>query len=704
MANVHVMTPNTDNDLYLFDEYCRAHCLPTAELRDEFGITLKTFDDLEDRIHRPPNCTAVVRIGYFGLDGIPTSYYQVRYLFKRATGFLTQVDAKSIGKGRAKPGVVPETYVVPGPDWHNIPEGSVIHICESPIKAIASYLANNRQGYFIGIPGINGWGAWNKWRIPLLAGLDALPWSAAKLQARVIFDAAARYNPQASRSLSNLATILVERKGAAGCLVAFTPHPPEEDDNLKNKPNSSGGTYDCGMDDFILRVGQEAAAAWINDPESFTSPPASELDLARDEMNSEFCFVEEGNLIVDMAHGIPHAISPWKTGTVANRMARGTDDELRAVGITWLQWPHRRTTLRMSYSPGAPAYSRQVLNTWRPGPFITPSDEPPTLWLKIFEDNEVEEIDFILNCFAWIVQHPGSPIDFALFFYGNSGTGKDALLKPIEAIIGDHNFKITDKDTLESPYSGSYLPAQVLVLSELEKVGKQTLALIKNLVTAKNVVVKIKRGVEYTVENNMFLIMTSNSSAPIKMDEDDRRIFMARFMGCPKVMNGDYWAAYHDWIGCPGRQADPNSPGVRSIYSFLMQRDLTGWQPYGRVPTTQAKIDVTENSRTPQELFIHDLRTDPESMFPTATVPPVISSERLVLLAQQYGVEQTSVQSIGRAMQQARPPFRKATGTRIKLGPAIHKRSYWILDDKVYEKMEDVRAALVKAGVALEMA
>lgn len=83
--------------------------------------------------------------------------------------------------------------------------------------------------------------------------------------------------------------------------------------------------------------------------------------------------------------------------------------------------------------------------------------------------------------------------------------------------------------------------------------------------------------------------MFSNHTAPLSLEEGDRRYFVFNSSAQPRL--DDYYNTRHTYIS--------SDAGMNAIYSFLMRRDLGHFSPHGRPPMTQAKEEIVEVSGNP---------------------------------------------------------------------------------------------------------
>jgi hypothetical protein len=110
--------------------------------------------------------------------------------------------------------------------------------------------------------------------------------------------------------------------------------------------------------------------------------------------------------------------------------------------------------------PGA-----SMLNLYRPPTIIPgdPNDVGP--WLGHLRKVYPNDADHIIRWFAYIVQHPETKPNHALFFGGGQGIGKDTLLEPLKRAVGPWNFvEVSPQHIIKSTFT-DYLKSKVRPLA-----------------------------------------------------------------------------------------------------------------------------------------------------------------------------------------------------------------------------------------------
>jgi Family of unknown function (DUF5906) len=244
-----------------------------------------------------------------------------------------------------------------------------------------------------------------------------------------------------------------------------------------------------------------------------------------------------------------------------------------------------------------------VLNLWQPPPWQVISDaEEPTLFLEhlayVF-DGDQATIGHVLDWIAHLVQRPAERIDHALLITSAAkGIGKSTLGQIVKRLIGEKNARTAAPKDLKSQFDGWLAGKLFIQVDEVYESGNWELAnKLKSIITEPVVSVNLKYGPQMEINNYARLIMFSNHTAPLSLEDGDRRYFVFNSQAQPR--SDDYYDRLHREI--------MSAAGMNAIYSFLMRRDLSQFNPHRRPPMTQAKQDIVDVSGNPLSVYIEQI-------------------------------------------------------------------------------------------------
>lgn len=628
---------------------------------DDLGLWIVPARDLIQRARGADNAVADHRLAivfpHVGVDGQPIDWWSARLvdcgLAPVARGFAGWVDQKW-GKMFCPPNEPVHAYLVPYLDWRKLQKGDRVYIHESCIKA-----ANGAAlGYWsVGLNGVRGWSS-RKHGVALVEELRALPWKALELQPVIVFDSNAADNWDVKHAIVSLAAKLLEVTGRHATHILLPP--------------KSDGTH-WGFDDFRATLGDDAARDFLDSAGNAPPVEVSAFERLRLELNSRVCVVRALGRIAEQDTGTLMTRGTFCDVNYAHFVVEGEDRQINVPKV-WLTDERRTEVEELKYLPGAELMRPgQFLNLWR-GMGLEPTQGSVAPWLELLERQVPDEKlrKWIIQWFAYPLQHLGAKLNTYLHLYGPPGTGKGALTYPILPIYG-RNGTIIGKDQIGSAFNSVYATRQFVLLDEIHG-GAEAGALaisnrIKLLATSPTLTVNKKGEPEYEVDNYVNFVTNSNYSDSIKLDEGDRRACVVQF-GTRDTMIPKEWFrdVYFPWA---------DNGGAAALYGYLLGVDLDGFDPKGWAPMTVWKEMVTDATRDAMEKWVRDLWDDPDSV-----LPPILRGAK-VLTPEQVG-----------AAYYPDDPHKNTPGLRNQLGQRMQdlgfkraevkvdgtKKRFWLLD------------------------
>ena len=260
---------------------------------------------------------------------------------------------------------------------------------------------------------------------------------------------------------------------------------------------------------------------------------------------------------------------------------------------------------RIEFMPGEPEITHdadecRVLNLWRPAPWVVDEQaKEPSVFLEhmayMLDDDETA-IEHVLNFLAHLMQRPQERIGHALLITSEAkGIGKSTLGTVVRRLVGEQNSRVAQTKDLKSSFDGWLMGKLVVQVDEVYEAGNWDLAnKLKPLITEPTVSANIKYGPQLEIENYARFLMFSNHTAPLNIEDGDRRYFVFNSKAQPRE-DGYYDRLY--------RYIDTEA-AMNALYTFLMRRDLSGFNPYRRPPMTEAKQQIIAESEHPLHTYI----------------------------------------------------------------------------------------------------
>ncbi|MEH2529947.1 hypothetical protein V1277_003678 [Bradyrhizobium sp. AZCC 1588] len=314
-----------------------------------------------------------------------------------------------------------------------------------------------------------------------------------------------------------------------------------------------------------------------------------------------------------------------------------------------------------------------MLNIWQAPPWEDrPSEVEPTLFLQhvryLFEDNE-QAIEHVLNFIAHLVQRPDERANHAILLTSEAkGIGKSTLGTIIRRLVGERNSSVAQSKDLKSQFDGWLMGKLVVQVDEVYEHGNADLSnRLKPILTEPTVSVNIKYGPQMEVKNFARLILFSNHSAPIDIEDGDRRYFVFDSKAQPR--GPDYYERLNASIG--------SDKGMAAIYWWLRRRCLAAFRPYAAPPLTAHKEAIIEASGNPLK---HYLEEAVHSGHLLAMLGPEFAMDELLrqLGRDGYGALTKSTKEVGLALKAAGvvPVRPMVNGRRARL----HRLPDWAIN------------------------
>jgi hypothetical protein len=198
-----------------------------------------------------------------------------------------------------------------------------------------------------------------------------------------------------------------------------------------------------------------------------------------------------------------------------------------------------------------------------------------------------------------------------VFLTGPSGVGKGWLAHLLKGIYSSDNCTGITLSEFESQFTAHWAARQMVIIEECERVkgkGSRMYTRLKDVITNSEVQYHAKGVTPVFINNHVNLLLEGNDLGALgKVDEFDRRIAAIEIArGVAMANDPEYWRPRFDWI--------EQGEGVGAVYHHLLGLDMTGFDPKGVPPMTQAKRDMIDLGLNDQEQFITELMGNAEEV------------------------------------------------------------------------------------------
>lgn len=517
-------------------------------------------------------------IPYFDSQGRETDFFRLR--------FLEEVRAFGKQKGQRyyqPPDTAPRAYLTPGVDWAKIFGDSAIPlwITEGEKKAARTC----KEGLFcLGLGGVWSWRS-TKLRQPVIPEILQIDW--AKRRVILCFDSDAEAKPDVEGALAMLASTL-ELRGAEVFRVALP---------------LLGDADKTGLDDYLIAKGGKA----LKDLPPERLATSAELFKLNEELSiidfpAAVLQIKTGQLYTN-ATTLKDIVYSDRRTTIVDAAGRLTD--VSAVS-QWLRWPMRRRHRGIAYEPGkATVLEDGKFNVWQ-GWACSPRKGDTTLFDKYLDwlfSGAPEQREWFLKWLAYPLQHPGAKLyTSTLLWSTDEGSGKSLMGVTMKHIYGE-NYGVVGERQLHSQFNAWMEKKQFIMGEEVTGSDRRgEMEHLKLLVSQETVEVNKKYQVPYEIRNCANFLWTSNHPEAFIMSDKDRRNFVRELSGDKPERK--FFKKYVDWLD--EREAAP------AIFEKLLRVDLTGFDPNGPAPMTDAKIDMVRLGGTEADYLVRSLYESPE--------------------------------------------------------------------------------------------
>lgn len=619
-------------------------------------------------------------IPYFNAEGKRTEFYRYRYLEQPARRGFAAIAQHKESRYIQPAAAVPQTYFPPLFNWKHhamqAPEDRPIIITEGELKAACATK--------FAIPALGLGGVWNfKTKTSaLIADLEALEWEG--VPAYIVYDSDARSNYQVMQAENALATELLNR-GAEVFIVRL----PELTPGKKT-----------GLDDFLVAEGLTKFTDLTQASEPW------EISRALHQLNEEVVFVHDPGAVLELKSFQRMTPSAFAQSIYANRMWEETIPGKkprvvkRSAAVEWLKWPIRGEVKATTYAPGQPRITAAgELNTWpgwgMNGTTVQEGSIKPWRELigHLFSGEKPEYVKWFEQWLAYPLQHPGVKLFSAVVMWGGlHGSGKSLTGYTMGRIYGKNFSEIADRDLLGN--FNEWAENRQFVMGDEITGGEKRLSgdRMKSLITQRFLRVNPKYISTYTVPDCINYFFTSNHPDSFFLEDSDRRYFVHEVRVRP--LSDAFYKEYDKWY---------KSDAMGALFWYLLNLDLTGFNPSGRPPDTGSKREMIDLGRSDAGAWCAALREDPAQMLSVGGKPlpySLMTSEELHALFDPQKTSRLTRNGLARELRRA--GFRKVFDGQLMWTPLGNQRLWAVrnIDRLLAASREDIKEIFTKERAA----
>lgn len=542
-------------------------------------------------------------IPYFSIDGKKSDFFRYRFLDQPLDFRVLAGKSRRYTQPKGSP---PQIYFPPLAPWKDIATVVSIDILLTEGEKKSASACKH------GFPTLGLGGVWNfrsaKKKQLLIPQFNDIVWADRKVI--IAYDSDTVHKPSVMQAENALAAELI-KLGAKVFILRL--------------PESGNGKV--GLDDYLVAhgadglktlMGTSALIEWerskrlyqLNEEVTYIMSPATILRLSDMQRMSKNTFLD--------------AYAPYKyTEIVQTVTATGAIKNVtvpRDPAKEWVSWQHRPTLERISYLPGEPNIyvapdGKYELNSWSGWAVQEPVKGDASPWLNLLKylaSREPQFAQWILQWFAYPIQHPGTKMYTALVVWEQAkGIGKSLLGETMEGIYGQ-NWGLIDNDDLDSKFSTWAIRKQFLLGNEMTgKEGKHLASKVRDMITRPKVKIESKGVDPYYITDCINYYINSNSARPVYAEDGERRFMVvhAPHERCAP----EFYARYIDWLWLDKNAHIFRPESMAALMHHLLHVDLTGFNPTAPAPVTVAMNEMIDNSRSPLDMIVFSLLENPDA-------------------------------------------------------------------------------------------
>jgi len=210
----------------------------------------------------------------------------------------------------------------------------------------------------------------------------------------------------------------------------------------------------------------------------------------------------------------------------------------------------------------------KYLNTWQ-GINCEPQEGDTQPWLDLIEYliPDPKERDVVIDWLAHMVQNPHIKPNWQIIHLGDKRNGKDSMYQPMMLILSASAGEVKHED-INGSFNGYMQGKKFLLFQEVHQPDNRQFVNDLKTIAADTgggeMMINPKYGKQHMQDNAVGFVAMSNHRVPMAIDENEGRYFcVASFI---EPLEEWFYQNYHEWL---------SGGGYRSIYGFLLKRDLT---------------------------------------------------------------------------------------------------------------------------------
>jgi len=238
-----------------------------------------------------------------------------------------------------------------------------------------------------------------------------------------------------------------------------------------------------------------------------------------------------------------------------------------------------------------------TLNVYRPGSVVPIEGDISNFNELLVHMFDKEKERYLVKRFIYtLLARPGTKMRFGVLMQTQQqGVGKSALMMVLARIVGMHNASFPNVTNISGRW-GSYLINKRLVLINEIWDGHsfKIYNILKPMIGDEFITVETKGVDEKSVKNTAHFIMASNEARALKLEPNDRRIFIPSMRG--DKLEGEFKERFFHWL--------ENENGYGVILNDAIHHFNDYFENGEEAPITDRKLELQEDSKSDTMKFL----------------------------------------------------------------------------------------------------
>lgn len=265
--------------------------------------------------------------------------------------------------------------------------------------------------------------------------------------------------------------------------------------------------------------------------------------------------------------------------------------------------------------------------------------------------NLIAEPDYrnhLIDFMAYMVQHPGQKIRWAVFVQSAEGAGKTFLAEVMKAVLGKRHVRTVSGESIKKGWNEWSTGSQMVVLEEVRAVGTsrhEIMNVLKPLITNDDISIDQRNRDTRETENCTNYLLLSNFQNALPISPGNRRYFILKSplqtRAAVAALGEDYFPRLYQML--------KEQPG--GLRSWLHDWKITdGFKPHGPPPRTVYEGEMIEDSANDLHAAVRRLLL--EADHPLVQYDIVSPSHLMEMLRLEDGLGRVSAQQVGQILRE----------------------------------------------------